>query len=172
MFHKSSLSTETHVQVSYSLQKIRKILIYLFFLLTGCSSMQSNAHFHALRLIPGKDVKVEIDQFVKAHDIKAGSIVSAVGSLTEFALRYSDRPEVTKVKGHFEVVSLSGTVSSVSGSHLHMAVSDGDGKTIGGHMKEGNIVYTTLELVIAEYPAMVFKREMCPYSGYHELKVE
>ena len=95
--------------------------------------MQDSAKFHALRFLPGEDVKVEIEKFVKSQDIKAGSIVSAVGSLTEVSLRFANQEQLTNLKGHFEVVSLSGMVSSVSGSHLHMSVSDGKGKTVGSH---------------------------------------
>ncbi len=151
---------------------MRRLIILLpFFLLLGCSIGQTSGEFHAIRLLPGQDLKLELDKFVESKQIKAASIVSAVGSLTDVALRFANQSDVSKMKGHFELVSLSGILSSVGGSHIHMAVSDGSGKTLGGHVKEGNIIYTTMELVLIEYPRMVFKREKCPQSGYHELKV-
>jgi len=126
---------------------------------------------HVIRLLPKQDVQAELTQFAKKHHIKAASILSSVGSLTQVALRYANEKETSQLQGHFEVVSLSGTFSSVSGSHIHLAVSDNKGRTYGGHMMPGNLVYTTLEIVIAEYPQLIFKREKCPLSGYQELKV-
>lgn len=126
---------------------------------------------HALRLSPGQDVRKEIEAFIMKEKITAGSILSAVGSLTNVSLRYANKKESTTLKGHFEVVSLTGTVG-VSGSHLHMAVSDGEGKTLGGHLSEGNRVYTTLELIIGTYPGMNFQRVLDPKTGFKELQIK
>jgi predicted DNA-binding protein with PD1-like motif len=53
---------------------------------------------------------------------------------------------------------LVGTVS-ISGSHLHLSISDSTGKTIGGHLLEDNLVYTTAEIVIGESKNLLFTRE-------------
>lgn len=126
---------------------------------------------HVLRLKPGQDVYQEITKFIKAQNIQAASIISVVGSLTESQIRFANKKVATKIKGPLEVLSLSGT-TSVDGTHLHIAVADGEGKTLGGHLVEGNKVYTTLELVIAEYYGISFKRKLDPASGYNELSVE
>ncbi|MEH2445742.1 MAG: DUF296 domain-containing protein [Nostoc sp.] len=34
------------------------------------------------------------------------------------------------------------------GVHLHIAISDQEGKTIGGNLDDGCIIYTTTEIVI------------------------
>jgi uncharacterized protein len=66
---------------------------------------------------------------------------------------------------------MTGTVS-IHGSHLHIAISDGDGVTIGGHLVSGCKIYTTAEIVIAEFEDVVYKREMFENdSGYEELVV-
>ncbi len=72
--------------------------------------------------------------------------------------------------GHFEIVSITGTVS-IHGSHLHISISDEDGKTIGGHLNSGCKIYTTAEIVIAEFDDVVYKREFAEDFGYDELAV-
>lgn len=61
---------------------------------------------------------------------------------------------------------------SVDDFHLHMSVSDGEGRTIGGHVMAGNVVYTTLVVVIAEHPRLRYRREFDPASGYEERVVD
>jgi hypothetical protein len=65
---------------------------------------------------------------------------------------------------------MTGTVS-VYGSHLHFSISDGNGKTIGGHLESGCKIYTTAEMVIAVIEDVVYKRELAEDSGYDELVV-
>jgi len=60
---------------------------------------------------------------------------------------------------------------SRDGSHLHLSVSDQRGKVTGGHLKEGAIVRTTVELVIAILPEWRFARIPDPETGSMELKV-
>jgi hypothetical protein len=126
---------------------------------------------YTFRLKPGQDLFEEIEAFVQLNQIEAGCILSSVGSLTHATLRLADRDFYTQYEGHFEILSVNGTVS-IHGSHLHLAISDGDGKTTGGHLVAGCRIYTTAELVIAEFPEVVYRRELCDMSGYDELVVE
>lgn len=126
---------------------------------------------HALRLKPGQDIRKELETYVADQEIEAASIISAVGSVLDGFLRYSDKNELTKIPGPLEVVSLSGTLS-MHGMHLHASFSDENGKTLGGHLGEGNIVHTTLEVVLAEYPELIFRRPFDESTGYKELVVE
>ena len=125
---------------------------------------------YALRLAPGQDVRQQLQAFAEAHQVKAGTMVTGVGSLTTVRLRLANQSGPTEYKGHFEVVSLVGTLS-VNGSHLHLAVSDSTGRTIGGHLLDGNLVYTTMELVIGVLEEIDFRRETDPVSTYQELVV-
>ena len=125
---------------------------------------------YVLRLKPGQDLLKEIKEFAKARHLKAGSILSAVGSLTQVTLRFANQPKGTSREGHFEIVSLSGMVSEDS-VHLHAAVSDSTGATLGGHLTGENLIYTTVELSIAEYEDYRFSREKDPTFGYDELVV-
>jgi predicted DNA-binding protein with PD1-like motif len=128
-------------------------------------------NIHVLRLKPGQDVFKEITTYIASNKILAGSILSSVGSLQEAHLRFADHKEGSKLKGPFEVVSFSGTMG-VEGSHLHMALADGKGMTLGGHVLEGNKVFTTLEIVLAEFPELNFKRTLDTTYGYKELDVQ
>lgn len=122
------------------------------------------------RLKPGQDLFDEIEAVVAQKNIEAGCVLSAVGSLTHATLRFANREQNSQVDGHFEIVSVTGTVS-VYGSHLHISISDRDGKTIGGHLQPGCKIYTTAEMVIAVIEDVVYKRELAEDSGYDELVV-
>jgi predicted DNA-binding protein with PD1-like motif len=60
---------------------------------------------------------------------------------------------------------------SIYGSHLHIAISDEDGKTVGGHLGPGCKIYTTAEIVVAAFEDVVYRREFAEDSGYEELVV-
>ena len=126
---------------------------------------------YTFRLTPGQDLFDSIDALVKERNIEAGCILSGVGSLTHVNLRLANRESYSEYEGHFEIVSMTGTIS-VHGSHLHISISDGDGKTIGGHFDSGCKIYTTAEIVLAIFEDLVYKRELLANdSGYDELVV-
>ena len=123
-----------------------------------------------IRLKPTEDLLGSLESFARSKDIEAGCILTCVGSLTTAVLRLANQGHVDTYTGHFEIVSLVGTLS-VHGSHLHISISDEQGKTIGGHLWEGCKIYTTAEIVIADFDHLSYKREACELSGYDELVV-
>ena len=129
------------------------------------------ARVHAFRLLPGQDLKSTIQRYADEHHIEAGWIASCAGSLTAYCLRFANQPQASAGVGHFEIVSLSGTVS-MHGSHLHLAIADEGGRTIGGHLMDRCIVYTTAEIVLAESPRLVFRRAKDGSTPWEELQVE
>jgi predicted DNA-binding protein with PD1-like motif len=133
-------------------------------------ALSSPLRTYALRLRPGDDLRQQLLQFAEHHHLKAGFVLTCVGSLTTTTLRLANQEGPTEYKGHFEIVSLVGTLST-NGSHLHLSVSDSTGRTIGGHLLAGNRVYTTAELVIGEMPELDFRRETDATFGYKELVV-
>ncbi len=133
--------------------------------------MQPVTTTHAFRLLPGQDLKQSIELYVKQHQIAAGWIATCVGSLTEYEIRFANQEKSYSDKGHFEIVSLVGTVS-VNGSHLHVSLSDSTGKTIGGHLMEGCKIYTTAEIVIGESKEHVFARTKDGSTPWQELEVK
>jgi uncharacterized protein len=130
----------------------------------------SSLRAYVLRLRPGQDVRQELQAFATLHQLRAACVLSAVGSLTTATLRLANQEGPTVYQGHLEVVSLVGTLS-VNGSHLHLSVADSTGRTLGGHLLEGNRVYTTLEVVLGELPELEFRREPDTTFGYQELAV-
>ena len=126
---------------------------------------------HAFRLKPGEDLKTGIQNLVNEKQIKAGWVSTGVGSLTSYQVRFANQPNGSTDSGHFEIVSLTGTVST-NGSHLHISLSDSTGKTIGGHLMEGCKIYTTAEIVLLSSNEFVFKREKDGTTPWEELQVE
>jgi predicted DNA-binding protein with PD1-like motif len=122
------------------------------------------------RLKPGQDLLNKIEAVVAEKNIEAGCVLSAVGSLTHATLRLANRDHFSEYDGHFEIVSMTGTVS-VHGSHLHISISDGNGQTIGGHLVPGCKIYTTAEMVLGVFEDVVYRREYAENSGYEELVV-
>lgn len=122
----------------------------------------------AVRLSPGTDVRCELTAIAKQEEISAGVVVSAVGSLSHVCLRLADAETSTELPGKHEVLTLSGTLGA-DGVHLHMTVANQQGTCTGGHLLDGCLVYTTLELVIAVIPDLQFQRQFDPDTGFQEL---
>lgn len=129
---------------------------------------------HTFRLKPGQDLKTEIERFVTKAGIKAGFIITCVAGLEQATLRMAgampDKQDIRTYKGDYELTSLVGTVST-NGVHLHMSISDKEGQSFGGHLKEGTIIHPTAEIVIGENESTVYTRELDEETGFHELKV-
>lgn len=125
---------------------------------------------YTFRLKSGQDLFDSIEVFVREKRVEAGCVLSGVGSLTHAAIRLANREFTSPYEGYFEIVSITGTVS-IHGSHLHISISDGNGKTVGGHFESGCKIYTTAEIVIAVFDDVIYKREFAQDSGYDELVV-
>ncbi len=153
--------------------KVAQSILLLFIFATACNQQQMSKQttIHAFRLKPGEDLKAGIEKLVKAKNIEAGWISTCVGSLTKYNLRFANQSDGSSREGHFEIVSLTGTVS-INGSHLHLAVSDSTGATIGGHLMEGNIIYTTAELIISSTEKYQFTREKDGTTPWPELQIK
>ena len=65
---------------------------------------------YLIRLKPKQDIKKELIQFSKKYNIKVGSIVSAVGSVSEMKVRIADGKTVVHDVENREVFALSGTL--------------------------------------------------------------
>lgn len=125
---------------------------------------------HVFRLLPGQGLKEAIQAYVAEAAIEAGWVMTCVGSLTRLHLRLANQDTGTAQEGHFEIVSLVGTVS-MHGCHLHLCASSPSGATTGGHLLDGNLAYTTAEVVIGEAPGLVFTRENDGTTDWAELQI-
>lgn len=127
------------------------------------------------RLREGQDLKLSIEKLVRAMDISAATVISAVGSLSTATLRMAfdrgDLQNIRSLEGPLEVVSVMGNIGQ-DRIHLHMSVSDQYGRVIGGHVKQGCVVDTTLELVLAVEDNLVFAEEVDAKTGFGELSIQ
>jgi len=125
---------------------------------------------HALRLLPGEDLKKKLVDFTESKRIAAGCILTCVGSLQQVCLRLAGQEGTETWVEKFEIIALSGTLSR-EGVHLHLGVADSAGKMIGGHLMDGNLIYTTAEIVIGEITGFVFERRLDERTTYKELVI-
>jgi hypothetical protein len=125
----------------------------------------------AIRLKPDEDLKESLKTFVKQNNIQSGFILTAVGSLKQATLRFASQDNYQVFDERFEIVSLVGTLST-HGIHLHISLSDKNGETLGGHLVEGCIIYTTAEIVIGTSEDFIFLRTVDDTTGYKELEIK
>ncbi|KAF2364457.1 PPC domain [Trinorchestia longiramus] len=139
---------------------------------------------YAVRLRPGTEVTEALKRMAVEELPLGGCVLSCVGSVTEIILRFaaqhteggnqvSRRPfweQVKTLKGHYEVLSLVGTITK-DGLHLHTCLGDAEGNTVGGHVMGNMVTFTTMELVIGVMEQYSFTREMDQETGFDELVV-
>jgi predicted DNA-binding protein with PD1-like motif len=125
---------------------------------------------YPLRLKPNQDLRQSLKNFVNQENIKAGFILSAIGSLKQAKIRFANQQSSTILIDKFEILSLNGTIAT-SGVHLHIAISDKEGKTIGGHLDDECIIYTTGEIIIGTTEEFIFNRTIDEQTGYKELEI-
>jgi predicted DNA-binding protein with PD1-like motif len=123
-----------------------------------------------LRLKPDQDLRQSLKNFANQENIKAGFILSAIGSLKQAKIRFANQSDSILLIEKFEILSLNGTIAT-SGVHLHIAISDKQGKTIGGHLDNECIIYTTAEIIIGTTEQFIFNRTMDEQTGYKELEI-
>ena len=125
---------------------------------------------HAHRFLPGQDLYEELKALVPSHSLRAGAILTCVGSLTTACLRMAGQSATRTLQGPFEIVSLVGTLCP-DGIHVHVALSGAGGHCTGGHLLPGCEIYTTAEVVVAELAGVAFTRGYDPKTKYKELEV-
>ena len=156
--------------IPLSYQKLYEAGLPLYFSNNQLQGTSTNNTVYILRLRPGMDLKKSLIAFQKNKNIQAASIVAAVGSLNIAQLRFANQNDSTSLKGPFEIVSLSGTIRPQS-VHLHMSISDNKGQVIGGHLVDGNLIFTTAEITILEANQLQMSTEKDSLSNYDELIV-
>lgn len=125
--------------------------------------------YYCFRLKKGMDLKKEIEDFAIQKKL-SGVVLCCVGCLSKLTIRLADGESILEKDGQFEIVSTTGTLSE-DGVHIHISVSDEEGKTIGGHLKNGCIVNTTAEVCLLDIEEYKFRREFDQETGYEELVV-
>lgn len=121
-----------------------------------------------LRLRPGDDLRLALEA---AQVGGAAFVLQGIGSLSVAQLRLAGAELSTELRGDLEILTLAGSIAP-DGAHLHMSVSDAQGRVTGGHVAAGCIVRTTAEVLLAVLPDHQFSRELdADGSGFRELVV-
>lgn len=106
------------------------------------------------------DLLEQMNTFCQQNKITTGS-VSLIGAVKNIRLGYYKQDEKQYVtldedlsdKGPFEIVNCSGNISIKDEKpfcHLHIVVSDKEGKCFGGHLMPGVKIFAT-EFIIQEF---------------------
>ena len=126
----------------------------------------------AIRLKPGTDVLLGLEEACKANNINNGVILSAIGSLdspqfcnpvemdTKAGYGYGETLHLT---GPIELTNASGIIchddEGVTNLHVHMTLTDRHGNAHGGHLVPGTKVLVTTDVIIAEIDGIVMGRK-------------
>lgn len=126
---------------------------------------------YLLRLKPNQDIKLELLKYAQERNIKTASIVSAVGSVSSMKVRIADGKTTVGDDQNREVLSLSGTL--INGKiHAHIGAISTSMDIFGGHLMEGCIVHTTMEITLLDLSEDVqAERIFDSETGYDELNV-
>ena len=106
-----------------------------------------------VRLDKNEDILEQLKALSEKEGVKLAE-VSALGAVNDFTVGVFDPVEKTyasnRFQGKFEIVSLTGTVSTMKGdfyAHLHMSAGNDKGEVFGGHLNKANIS-ATCEMVL------------------------
>ena len=129
-----------------------------------------------IRLTPGTDLLEGIQAACEKYQIRNGVIINAIGSLD--GVRFCNVEPLPEKKcgyGYGRVLSLNETIeltgaggvicSDASGNinlHIHISMSDKNGKAYGGHLVEGTKVLMTADIVLGEIEDISMLRELDP----------
>lgn len=126
---------------------------------------------YLLRLKPNQDIKLELLRYAKVHNIKTASIVSAVGSVSSMKVRIADGKTIASDALNREVLSLSGTLIHEK-IHAHIGAISTRMDVFGGHLLEGCIVHTTMEITLLDLSEDIqAERIYDSETGFDELNV-
>ena len=128
------------------------------------------ASHRPLRLPPGVDLRGQLETLAQDDPGLYGFILCGIGSLDSPILRFADRDEGIVLAGPQEVITLAGSVTR-DGAHLHLVVSDREGRPRGGHLCHGSRVRTTMELLMVCPENWQLGRERDAATGHLELTI-
>ena len=130
---------------------------------------------YSTRLQTDADLRDALMQFAIKHKIRAGFIITCVGSLKVTVVRMAGATPENQTNRTFtekvEIVSLVGTLTDED-CHLHISFSNNVGQVMGGHLKNGTIIDTTAEIVIGEDTLNEFVRIPDLVTGFPELEIQ
>lgn len=135
-------------------------------------SFQADDGHVIIQLHPGDKALESIQDAIDEHEIDSGVVVSGIGGLRQLNVHYivgypefpdppaddSDIDEVIEDEGAWEIGSLQGAIANGE-PHLHITAFEADeDRTITGHLEEGSIVHTLMEIVIRPIEGVELER--------------
>lgn len=123
-----------------------------------------------VRLRPGDDLRRALEAVVAAQGALAAFVLSGIGSLHPAEIRLAGAETMLRIDADTELLTLAGSIAA-NGSHLHMSVSDPEGRVVGGHVGYGCTVRTTAEVLLVLLPGWRFSRAPDPATGWSELVI-
>jgi len=139
-----------------------------------------------IRVVPGSDVIEGMEEACRKLGIKAGAIISCIGSLQRASVMIAV-PLNNKVgAGYSEPITLEGPLELLSGQgtigqdeqgevavHMHAVMSDKEGQLHGGHMVKGhNPVLITCEIMLAKIEGIKILRGYDPEADMQVFLLE
>ncbi|MBQ3404245.1 MAG: DNA-binding protein [Oscillospiraceae bacterium] len=116
-----------------------------------------------VRMDKNEEIIEQIRRIAEKEQIKLAS-VQALGAVDDFTVGVFNTTtkeyRANEFKGAFEIVSLTGTISTMDGEfycHLHMSAGDSSGAVFGGHLNRANIS-ATCEMIINVIPGQVDRK--------------
>lgn len=129
-----------------------------------------------IRLAPGDDLFDGMQAACERYGIRCGVVISAIGSLA--CVRYCDVEPLPDKKcgyGYGRVLALDETIELTGASgvichdaeghinlHVHICMSDKNGRAYGGHLVQGTRVLMTSDIVLGEIEGVDMLREYDP----------
>ena len=105
------------------------------------------------RIDKGEEITEKLKELSVKENIRLAAVfaLGAVGNFTVGVYKTAEKKYISNsFSGDFEIVSLTGTVSTMNGefySHLHMSAGNEKGEVFGGHLNKA-VVSATCEMVL------------------------
>lgn len=127
-----------------------------------------------VRMDPTEEILQQLRLVAEKEHIRLAS-VEALGAVNDFSVGVFDcgskRYHSNRFEGAYEIVSLTGTVTTQGGKvylHLHMSAGDETGRVVGGHLTSAT-VSATCEMVVRVLDGIV-EREFDEDIGLNLLR--
>ena len=116
-----------------------------------------------IRIDKGEEITEQLRAVAEKEEIRLAGI-EALGAVNDFTVGVYNTAEKKYYSNHFEgafeIVSLTGTISTMNGeyyAHLHMSAGGTDGAVVGGHLNSA-VVSATCEMFITILDGTVERR--------------
>ncbi len=128
-----------------------------------------------LRLDTGERIVEAVAEFAKKNNVTAGFFYG-VGTCRRAELGFfnwkTKKYSFKKLKGDFEIISLSGNISLLANQpvvHAHIVLGDREFRAWGGHLKEAEVL-AVCEIFLTTLKGKLI-REMFPQAGLNLLRL-